>query len=376
MRVVISQELLAGALAIAGKAVSSRTVNPVLGHIRVVADEGHLTFTGTDGDFWIRRAIAVPDATPGRVLVPAALFQALVSRLPKKPITLEVEGGQLNLSVARSTYDITVMGDENFPELPDYSGSRLCTLPAAVLKRSLLQTVFSAVKESSTGGVHYTNGVLFSFKGGRLDIVATDGHRLALRRNSGLSGIDTPDRDLLLPARVADELEKMLPDDEDAAVELYHHGNQVFFAFGAQLVASALLDVRFPDYERVIPKEIESRVHCGREELSDALARVLLVCRQKDQNPVARLSASGETLAASSEAGEIGKGTEELACEMAGKTDAEVKVALNPQYLIDALKALSGEQVTLNWISEIQPVMLTSSREPDFTYIVMPIRMD
>ncbi len=376
MRVVISQELLAGALAIAGKAVSARTVNPVLGHIRVVADDGHLTFTGTDGDFWIRRAIAVPDATPGRVLVPASLFQALVARLPKKPITLEVEGGQLNLSVARSTYDLTVMGDENFPELPDYSGSRLCTLPASVLKRSLLQTVFSAVKESSTGGVHYTNGVLFSFKGGRLDIVATDGHRLALRRNSGLSGIDTPDRDLLLPARVADELEKMLPDDDDAAVELYHHGNQVFFAFGAQLVASALLDVRFPDYERVIPKEIEAKVHAGREELSDALARVLLVCRQKDQNPVARLNAGGETLTASSEAGEIGKGTEEMACEVAGPDGTEVKVALNPQYLIEALKVLAGEQVTLNWLSEIQPVMLTSSREPDFTYIVMPIRMD
>lgn len=376
MRVVISQELLAGALAIAGKAVSARTVNPVLGHIRVVAEDGHLTFTGTDGDFWIRRAIAVPDATPGRVLVPASLFQALVSRLPKKPITLEVESGQLNLTVARSTYDITVMGDENFPELPDFSGSKLCTLPASVLKRSLLQTVFSAVKESSTGGVHYTNGVLFSFKSGRLDIVATDGHRLALRRNSGLSGIDTPDRDLLLPARVADELEKMLPDDDDAAVELYHHGNQVFFSFGAQLVASALLDVRFPDYERVIPKEIEAKVHAGREELSDALARVLLVCRQKDQNPVARVSATGETLTASSEAGEIGKGTEEMACEVAGPDGTEVKVALNPQYLIEALKVLAGEQITLNWISEIQPVMLTSSREPDFTYIVMPIRMD
>lgn len=376
MRVVISQELLASALGIAGKAVSARTVNPVLGHVRMVADNGQLTFTGTDGDFWIRRSISIPEMSPGRVLVPAALFQALVSRLPKKEITLEQSGSQLNLSVARSAYDLTVMGDENFPELPDYSGSRLCSLPASVLKRSLLQTTFSAVKESSTGGVHYTNGVLFSFKGGRLDIVATDGHRLALKRNSGLSGIDAPDRDLLLPARVADELEKMLPDDDDAAVELFHHGNQVFFSFGAQLVASALLDVRFPDYERVIPKEIEARVHTSREELSDALGRVLLVCRQKDQNPVARLQASGETLSASSEAGEIGKGVEELACEIAGGDGSEVKVALNPQYLIEALKVLSGEQVTLNWISEIQPVMLTSSREPDFTYIVMPIRMD
>jgi DNA polymerase-3 subunit beta len=376
MRVVISQELLAGALAIAGKAVSARTVNPVLGHLRVVAEDGQLTFTGTDGDFTIRRSISVADATPGRVLVPAGLFQQLVSRLPKKEITLAVDGNQLNLHVARSTYDITVMGDENFPELPDFSGSRLATLPASLLKRSLLQTTFSAVKESSSGGVHYTNGVLFSFKGGRLDIVATDGHRLALRRNSGLSGMDTPDKDLLLPARVADELEKMLPDDDEAAVELFHHGNQVFFSFGAQLVAATLLDVRFPDYERVIPKEIEAKVHAGREELAEALGRVLLVCRQKDQNPVGRIAASGDTLSASSEAGELGKGVEELACEIAGGEGNEIKVALNPSYIIDALKNLSGEQVTLNWISEIQPVMLTSSREPDFTYIVMPIRMD
>lgn len=372
MRFNISQDLLAQTLSAVGKAVSSRAINPVLTYVRIVAEPDSLTFTATDGDFTIRRQIAVPQAEPGRILAPARLLSDLVARLPKKEIELRLEGNQLHVAAGRSNYDLTVLSDENFPDLPDFSGHLMTTLPCGILKRALTQTTFASVKESGTGGIHYTNGVFFNFRGGRLDIVATDGHRLALKRNEGIAG-NGPDSALLLPARVADELEKMLPDDDEAAVELFHHNNQVFFRFGTQLVASALLDVKFPDYERVIPKDIESKVHAGREELGECLSRVLLMTRSKDQNPVARMSSAEGTLTLSSDGGELGKGQEELAAEISG---GDVKVAINPQYIIDALKALGGEQVTLNWISEVNPVMLTSAREPDFTYIVMPIRLD
>jgi DNA polymerase III subunit beta len=372
MRVVISQELLAGTLSAVGKAVATRSINPVLNHVRIVAEPDLLTLTATDGEFTVRRTVAIAQGDPGRTLAPAKLLSDLVNRLPKKEITLELSGNQLNVSVGRSSYSLTVMSDENFPELSDFSEHRLIALSCGMLKRALQQTTFSAVKESSTGAVHYTNGVFFSFKLGRLDIVATDGHRLALKRNEGLGG-DGVERDLLLPARVADELERMLPDDDDAAVEMFHTGNQVFFRFGSVLIVSALLDVKFPDYERVLPKDIDSKVHINRDELMEAMQRVLLVCRQKDQNPVSHMETKNETLTISSDAGEIGKGQEELAAEVAG---GDIKIALNPAYIIDVLKALGGEQVTLNWINEVNPVMLTAAREPDYTYIVMPIRID
>jgi DNA polymerase-3 subunit beta len=165
----------------------------------------------------------------------------------------------------------------------------------------------------------------------------------------------------------------MLPDDEDTAVELFHLGSQVIFRFGSMLVASALLDVKFPPYESVIPRDIESKVYIKRDELSDALGRVELLNRQKDQNPVALLETQNGSLTVSSEAGEVGKGSEELSAELSG---ADVKVRVNPRYITDVLKVLGGEQVTLNWVSQVNPVMITSPREPDFLYIVMPIRMD
>ena len=173
----------------------------------------------------------------------------------------------------------------------------------------------------------------------------------------------------------ADELTLLLllPEDEDSAVDVYHLSNQVFFRFGNQLVAASLLDVKFPDYERVVPKDIDSKVHLNREELSDSLGRVLLVCRQKDQNPVAHTETAGGTLTIRSDAGEIGKGTEELEAEVSG---ADIKVALNPQYLIEVLKTLGGDQVTLNWINEVSPVMITTPREPDFTYIWWGSRLE
>ena len=372
MRVVISQELLSTTLSAVSKAVSARSINPVLSHVRLVVEKDSLTLTATDGEFTIRRQVAIADAEPGRLLAPAKLLADLVTKLPRKDVTLTSSGGQLNVAVGRSSYDLTVMGDENFPELPDFQQHRLITLPSNLLKRALQQSTFSAIRESSTGAVHYTNGVFFSFKEGRLDIVATDGHRLALKRNDGLS-VDNIEKDLLLPARVAEELERMLPEDEDSAVEIYHLASQVLMRFGNQLVASALLDVKFPPYERVIPKDIESKVHCAREELLRALERVLLVCRQKDQNPFSHLETREGSLVITTEAGEIGKGSEELPAELAGP---EIKIALNPSFVIDVLKVLSGDQVTLNWISEVNPMMVTSPRDPDFLYIVMPIRMD
>jgi len=372
MKVVINQELLASTLSAVNKAVSTRSVNPLLTHVKLVAEPDNLTVTGTDGEFTVRRNVAISGAEAGRTLAPAKLLFELVNRLPKKDITLELTDNQMNVSVGRSSYDLTVMWDDSYPELPDYQEHRLITLPCGMLKHALMQTSFAAVRDSATGAVHYTNSVFFSFKENRLDIVATDGHRLALKRNDGL-GANEIERDLLLPVRVAEELERMMPDDEESTVEVFHYSNQAFFRFGNQLLVSSLLDVKFPPYERVIPKDISSKVHVGREELADALGRVLLVCKQKDQNPVGYLETQGEVVTLTSDGGEYGKGKEELPAEVNG---GDIKIAINPRYIIDTLKVMAGEQITLNWTSEVSPVMITSPRDPAFTYIVMPIRMD
>ena len=134
MQVVIGQELLSGTLSAVNKAVATRSVNPVLNHVRIVAESGNLTFTATDGEFTIQRHVAVGELEPGRLLVPAKLLHDLVNRLPKKDITLVLEGNQLNVAVGRSKYDLTIMADENFPELPAYHEHRLITLSCSIPK--------------------------------------------------------------------------------------------------------------------------------------------------------------------------------------------------------------------------------------------------
>lgn len=372
MKVIINQELLANTLAAVNKAVSTRSVNALLTHVKLVAEPDSLTVTGTDGEFMVRRKVAITGAEEGRTMVPAKIFSDLVSRLPKKDITLALEDNQLSVSVGRIKYDITVMWDDSYPELPDYQEHNLLSIACGTLKQALEQTTFAAVKDSAGGAVHYTNSVLFRFNDGRLDIVATNGHRLALKKNSGIN-IGDVEKDLLMPVRIAGELERMLPDDEDEAVSVFHHNNQAFFQFGNQLVVSALMDMKFPLYERVIPQEFSAKIHINREEMADALGRVLLVCRQKDQNPVAYLETQGETVKFSSDGGELGKGIEELSCELSGP---DLRIAINPQYIIEVLKVLAGEQVTLNWAKESSPVTITNPRDPEFTYIVMPINME
>ena len=147
----------------------------------------------------------------------------------------------------------------------------------------------------------------------------------------------------------------------------------MYIEFGTTLIGASLLDVKFPPYERVIPQMISSKATVQRAGLVDALPRLLLVARTKDQNPVAHMVSNCEKLELSTNAGELGEGQEEIAAYIEGE---ELKVAFNPAYMLEMAKQLKTEELTFNWQSDVSPLMITTPQEPDFTFIQMPIRMD
>lgn len=407
--VSVDAKALNDALAAVSKAVDHRAQIPAFSCylLQMDQDAGKLTITGSDGEILIREQIAADVAGPGEILAPAKLFKDLISKLPKREISLAISKStrqetrtsstwnadkqkmetseeqvtvtdhKLTVTAGRSTYNLAGQDAADFPELPNYREDQLATVSALALKRALQRTVFCAVKDSSTGAVHYTNGSLLKFNAGHLDTVATDGHRLAIVRipETELRTETQDERSLLLPATIAAELEKRLPAGEDDAVEIYYlpHRNQVYLEFGTTLIGASLLDVKFPPYERVIPQTISSKATVQRAGLVDCLPRLLLVARSKDQNPVAHMVSNCEKLEISTNAGELGEGQEEIAAYIEGE---ELKVAFNPAYMLEMAKQLKTEELTFNWQSDVSPLMITTPQEPDFTFIQMPIRMD
>ena len=236
------------------------------------------------------------------------------------------------------------------------------------------RTTFSALRDPSGTTSHYTHGVLLNFHEDNLDIVATDGHRLALER------VDNPapeikDRSLLVPTTITEELRRALPDGEDSAVEVYFLSNQVFFKFDNSVFGGSLFDIKYPDYLKVVPKETKSIANVNRSALREALQRVLIVFKVKEQNPVVRLETTGDSLVISSESQDVGKGIEEMPFTQ-GSPFADMRIALNPAYLADVLAVVDTDTVDLHWTSEVNPLKLELPEKPGYTYIVMPIRMD
>jgi DNA polymerase-3 subunit beta len=374
MKLTISQERLSQALNLVSKAVSSRTLNLVLAHVRLQAKKKSLTLTGSDGDFTIEHTLEINCDREGALLVPARLFVDLVSRLPKKDVTLERQDGVLKVSSGFSVYDINILPDENFPSLPLFEEGKLAQISSGLLKAALNRTVFSASKDIGGTTSHYTHGVLLNFHEDSLDIVATDGHRLAFEKMDNPSP-DVKDRSLLVPTNIMEELRRALMTEEDKTVEFYYLSNQVFFRFNNTTFGGSLFDIRYPDYNKVLPKDAKSIANVNRAALKEALQRVLIVFKIKEQNPVVRLETAGDSIVISSESQDVGKGVEELPFTK-GAPFADMRIALNPGYLVDVLSVLDAETVDLHWTSEVNPLKLELAEKPGFVYIVMPIRMD
>ena len=244
----------------------------------------------------------------------------------------------------------------------------------SMLARDFTPDRISAAKDIGGTTSHYTHGVLLNFHEDSLDIVATDGHRLAMEKMDNPSP-EVKDRSLLIPTTIVGELSRALTTEEDKPVEIYYLSNQVFFRFGNSTFGGSLFDIRYPDYNKVVPKDSKSIANVNRVALREALQRVLIVFKVKEQNPVVRLETQGDSLIISSESQEVGKGVEEMPFTK-GAPFADMRIALNPGYLVDVLSAVDADTVDLNWTSEVNPLKVEVPDKPGFVYIVMPIRMD
>lgn len=381
-QVSIDQKLLADSLKLIVKALPRSAANPVFHHLHCKVAHDSMTITGTDGDFFLRQTIAAAGYECEFLVRGKQLFET-VAKLPLGNVMLIV--GKTALGISAGTTSCSVpLAELEYPQLPDYRCDHLASLNAGLLRQVLKLTLFATISRQSQFSVHYCSGLFLNFQKGRLDVVATDGHRLALSQNEGMAS--KRQAELLIPAWRCKQLESLLPEDWDAQVDLFQQDDQVFFElapystgkrtvrhFAGLLVSCRLMDIKFPNYERIIPSTAKTKLRIDRQQLIASLARALSVQTGADCNPVVKLSSAGERLTISADGGENGQVEETIVCDAAG---ADIAIGLNPAYLLDVVKVLGGDTVTLNWTDNSSPFTITSPRQPDYIYIQMPVRPD
>jgi len=384
-KVLFNAKVLRAALTRVGKVICRGSFNPALATVRLQFDGSSLIATGTNADVFISEAITgdvVGASIEGCVFTEADLLTKLIGKLQKHDIGLALNyvGDDLMLSVTTPTasYNLETLDDARWPEVPEVVLA-IATVPAEVLHQALQRTVFCAIKESTTGAVHYTNSVLFHLEKKTLTLVATDGHRLALQEIT--DGVPKTrkrrDEQMLIPRQVTELLMKRIGNEP---VHISRNDSWLRFAVGDCVITGKLLNVKFPPYRKIIPTEIAATATMKVADLLDLLPRSVTIRESSSKEPATYLRSENAAMVFTTRA----KGNEGVErCEAI--TTGDLQIGINPQYLLDAARNVKceemilhseGKQGKLRVHSAIKPLLVTLGADKGFAYIVMPIRMD
>ncbi|WP_397536698.1 DNA polymerase III subunit beta [Rummeliibacillus pycnus] len=358
------------------KAVSSKTTIPILTGIKIDVSANGMTLTGSDADITIQTSIPVEEdgeqlihvTESGSIVLQAKMFNEIIRKLPTNDVEIEVtDQFQTRIRSGKSDFHLIGLDAAEYPMLPEISPDRQITLPADLLKSVIRETVF-AVSTSESRPV--LTGVKWQIKEDGLVCVATDSHRLA-RRKVTLEHLPTEEANVVIPGKSLNELSKILS-DSTTPVDIFMTNQQVLFKTSDVLFFSRLLEGNYPDTTRLIPEEYNTNVTINGKSLLQAIDRASLLARE-DRNNVVRFSTLADNnIEISSNSPEIGKVEEEIQVE--SLEGEELRISFSAKYMMDALKAIDGQEVVIQFTGAMRPFIIRSVHDDAILQLILPVR--
>jgi len=361
------QESLLGALQAVSGIVERRHTLPILANVLLRKNGSSIEFTTSDLEIQVRtRAELGGDGGSHATTVGARKLIDILRSLPSDQlITLSGAQNKLTLQAGKSRFTLQTLPAEDFPlvnESADYGPS--FSVPQKTLKHLINQVHFAMAVHDIR---YYLNGILFVAEGKTLTLVATDGHRLALAQAQ--LEADIPKQEVILPRKTVLELQRLLR-DEDTPIEMRFAGNQAKFAFSGMEFVTKLVEGKFPDYNRVIPKNHKNAIVTGRLPLLASLQRAAILTSEKFKG--VRVNVEPGTLRIASSNAEQEEAKEELEIDYAGDS---IEIGFNVTYLIDALANIPQEMIKLELQDSNSSALITVPEQTGFKYVVMPMRI-
>jgi DNA polymerase-3 subunit beta len=362
-----TQEKLLSVLQSVAGIVEKRHTLPILANVLLRKTAGNVQFTTSDLEIQIRTTADMDgDAGNFTTTVGARKMIDILRTMPSdQTVSLESSQSKLILKGGKSKFTLQTLPAEDFPlvqEAPSF-GPKF-NVPQKALKDLLNQVSFAMAVHDIR---YYLNGILFVAEGKQLSLVATDGHRLAFA--SAMLDVEVPRQEVILPRKTVLELQRLLSDAE-GAIEMQFANNQAKFAFGGMEFVTKLVEGKFPDYNRVIPKNHKNSVTVGRAPLLASLQRTAILTSEKFKG--VRLNLEPGTLRVASNNAEQEEAVDELDIDYGG--DA-IEIGFNVTYLIDALANMEQDMVKIELADSNSSALLTIPENASFKYVVMPMRI-
>lgn len=376
MKFIIQRDQLISSVQDVMKAISSRTVIPILTGMKIEAKESGITLTGSDSDISIESFIPaeengnvnVEQIEEGSIVLQAKYFPDIVRKLPEKTVEIESdENLKVTIRSGKAEFNLNGQDAEEYPQLPKLQTNDSFELPIDLLKSLIKQTVF-AVSTMETRPI--LTGVNIKLDGGNLTFTATDSHRLASREipvNDAPGQLPT----VVVPGKSLNELNKIL-DDTEETVEISVTNNQILFRTKNLNFLSRLLDGNYPETSRLIPDQSKTVLHVKTKELLSTIDRASLLAKE-ERNNVVRLSTKGNGLIEiTSNSPEVGTVAEEIT--VPSISGEELKISFSSKYMIDALKAIEYEEVKVEFTGAMRPFIIRPANEDPILQLILPVR--
>jgi len=348
--------------------VERRQTLPVLSNILVVVSNNQLSMTATDLEVEMIARVPLDNAQPGDITIPARKIVDICRALPegaKINISLDTEKERVSIQSGRSRFNLTTLPVTDFPGVDEITSQFEFSLPQNVLKHLIEKTSFAMAQQDVR---YYLNGLLLEISHGTVRAVATDGHRLAMcAYDCDVNPSDT--LQIIMPRKGVTELVKLL-EDTDESVQIQVSANHIKIQLRDFVFTSKLIDGRFPDYERVIPKNSDKHVVADKETLRQALVRTSILSNEKYRG--IRIRLSNALLQAQANNPEMEEAEEEIEVDYSGE---ELEIGFNVSYLLDALGAVVEDTVSLNLGDSNSSCVVRPREDSTCTYVIMPMRL-
>ncbi len=372
MKVVLTRGDLLRGVTTVQSAVASKNTMPILANVLLEARDKKLEFVATDLDMGIRCSVPAEIVEKGNITINAKKLSDIVRELPEATVELEIDDSHKMILVCqKSNFKVHGLPKDDFPILPEVKKDKVFKIKGALLQEMIRKTIFAV----STDETRYVlNGVYFQVDGGKLRMVATDGHRLAFIQKK-LEGKNDDKASVIIPTKTLNELSKVISDlgkgkEDELIVESYVTDNQIKFVIEGVEIISRLIEGQFPNYEQVIPKESDKKIEASVSELSSATRRVAILTSEKSNS--IRYQAKNGKLSISSKTPDMGEAKEEMDVDYKGE---EISIAYNAKYVLDVLKNVGTDTVNIELTQPLSPGILRPKGDADYLCVIMPMRV-
>ena len=366
MRFEISREQLLKPLMDGSGVVERRQTLPVLSNLLLKLDNSRLEITGTDLEVEVSAVCNDVQGVDGNTTVPARKFLDIVRSFPEEStIRFEVVDNKAICVSGRSRFQLSTLNPNEFPRMTLDDNTEIIEVTGTTLKQLLAKTGFAMAAQDVR---YYLNGLLMQMSDNKLTAVATDGHRLAFTKTE-ISLKPDYNAAVIVPRKGIGELSRLI-EEGDQALSIGLGEKHIVVKSGDVTLTSKLIDGKFPDYERVIPGESDNVVMTNRLVLKEALARTAILSNEKYRG--VRLCLEPGQLTIQTNNPEQEEAEEKLSVEYTGQA---IEIGFNVNYLIDAISAISSEQVRLGFTDAHSSVLIRGTDDEHTLYVVMPMRL-